>query len=547
MIARYGRARRLITTSAIALAVGLALSDAASAQTVEPDRNSQQRPADPPSVADQAAQAARAADTAREQADLAVRAAGAARAAESASANYLTQSDQTAQEVRRSESRARRAADRAEAAADDSARSPVLPSGCSAGDEVLDRFRQGVSWSRRCARNYIRSLRRDGLMAGDAEWRQVLNGSEALNDFYLARSNRQQAIIDFGSGVTGTGALGAGLSAAAGPHTVLMWGYGALAGVMIVEFSGSQPTRDLYSAGHIGVGYIVNRYSVLYGSLQQLENADRPDLPQACGAPGTPDSASRRLAVVEAWAGGDDKTAFLPVLRRLADTCRRLHQGEGDMDAMVRRTARGAEAWPTALASDLLSLDDQISDKDARLRMTPANALTAAAVGPLRLLDSLISGENTQEALGRLRINALLDDMTVSLTPVRVQAPPSAIDGVIELTPDFETRAAASGRPAPPNPPVAGAPVQPDNAAIGDMATWVRERLPLIETARQRHNDRVFYANELSEAARRSVLHFDYQVATGAAEVQLAAPAADGGTSAAAKDDGRQVMPQPAS
>ena len=121
------------------------------------------------------------------------------------------------------------------------------------------------------------------------------------------------------------------------------------------------------------------------------------------------------------------------------------------------------------------------------------------------------------------------------------------------MTPEFEFRAAASGslRPqgAAANPPANGAPVTPGNAVIGDLATWVRARLPLIEIARKAHNDRVFYANELNDAARRSVLQFDYQVATGAAEVRLVAPASPapsgGTTSSAAKDDGPPVMPLP--
>lgn len=563
MAARYGGAGK-IATPIILLALAVAAAGGtASAQSVEADSSGRTGPhvqgrsaQDAETARFQAEVARRAAENAEAEADESRRAAQAALAAQSVSAGHLARIVRSADHVRQSAAAAEAAAARAEAAADDSARSPFLPTGCSAGDDVGTRFQNGVSWSRRCARNYIRSLRRDGLMAGDDEWRRVLNGSEALADFYLARSDRQQTIIDGGSAVTGAGALGAGLSAAAGPHTVLMWGYGALLGVMTVEFTGSQPTRDLYSAGHIGLGYIVNRYSILYGSLQEVEQAERPDVNQACGNAGAANSATRRLAEVEAWAGGDDKAAFLPLVRRLVDTCRRLRQGDGDLNAMVRRTSRQSEDWPTALATDLLALDEKVADRDARLRMTPGSALTAAAVGPLRLLDSLISGENTQEAVSRLRINALLDDMAVQLTPVRVQAPPLPINGAIELTPDFESRAAASGsdrpRMLPQAQPANGAPVQPTNAQIGEMATWVRDQLPLIETARTVHNDRVFHAGELHEAARRSVLQFDYQVATGAATVQLTGPeprAPDAGGTANAltvKDEGPPVMPLPA-
>jgi hypothetical protein len=438
--------------------------------------------------------------------------------------------------------RAERATDRRDGLARRSGHSPHTRETCTPGLEPDTRFWEGVSGSRRCIVRFLRAQRRDGILAteapdADLRWPQLLDDSETLRDFYLARSDRNQAFQDGGATAAGVGALGASLSTAAGAGTVAAWGYLALAGVLTVNFTGSQPMRDLYYAGHLGVGYVENRYLVLVNRTHALGR-----IPAATGCDQT--EVLNRLGVVEAWPDAADRAAFLPMLRQIHDVCARVAEGENQIQDMTVNLAVADDLWPAAFADDLLALDGKLDRADVQLRPTPGAALSSAASGTLRALDSLISGQSSQEAVNRVRINTLLDNMTVDLTPVRVGSAPPQIATRIVLSPDLLARSSVTGRPVTRARARGAAPAvarPPTDADIAGMVQWVRTQLPLVESARRRHNERAFLAAEIQGAAERSRLRFDYNVDSGMASVGLEAPAAP--TPAPAAPPQPEVMP----
>ncbi|MDQ3124101.1 MAG: hypothetical protein M3Q74_00645 [Pseudomonadota bacterium] len=408
--------------------------------------------------------------------------------------------------------------------AGESGLAPPLRVDCAAGIGRTDRFGNGLSYSRRCIVGHLREHRRAGMIATDypnedLRWPQLLADSETLRDFYLARSDRSQAFQDGAATAAGVGGLGASLST--GAAAVAPWGYLALAGVLAVNFTGSQPMRDLFYAGHLGVGYVENRYLVLVNRTNALGR-----IPAVAGCNRT--EVVNKLGVVEGWPDAADRAAFLPVLRQIHDVCARVEDGENQIQDMTGNLAVANDLWPSAFADDLLALDGKLDRADVQLRPTPGSALSSAASGTLRALDSLISGQSSQEAVNRVRINTLLDNMTVDLTPVRVGSAPPQIATRVVLSPDLLARSAVTGRPAARTPARAGTPTPraPSDGDIGAMVQWMRTQQPVVEAARRRHNERAFLAAEIEDAARRSVLRFDYNVDSGMASVGLETPAA---------------------
>ena len=236
-----------------------------------------------------------------------------------------------------------------------------------------------------------------------------------------------------------------------------------------------------------------------------------------------------RLGVVEGWPDAADRAAFLPVLRQIHDVCAGVAEGENQIEDRAGNLAVANDLWPSAFADDLLALDGKLDRADVQLRPTPGSALSSAASGTLRALDSLISGQSSQEAVNRVRINTLLDNMTVDLTPVRVGSGPPQIATRVLLSPDLLARSAVTGRPVARTPARAGTPTAsraPTDGDIGAMVQWMRTQLPGVEAARRRHNERAFLVAEIQDAAARSVLRFDYNVDSGMASVGLEAPAA---------------------
>jgi len=401
--------------------------------------------------------------------------------------------------------------------------------------------RPGSAAARACALGFLRDERRLSLtrvaevtiQEEQNRWQALLSGSEMLSEFYRVRGEGSQAIHDGGAIGAGLGGAGAALSGGAGASTVAAWGYVALANILVVNFTGSQPRADLYHAGHLGVGFVENRYLVLFNRVHALTRlpADyqvcrvsaRPVPPGAAvtgegaaeAAAPVPDWPTSWLATVEGWPDASDKTAILPTLRRMHEICSQIVEGEGRLTELTARLDVLDELWPAHYADDLLALDSRLERADIMLRPTPGSALTLAASGTLRALDSLISGQNSQEAVNRVRINGLLDNMSVTLTPIRVGAVPALIDTGAGMTPEILARAVVRDRKA-----------EPTNKAVDDVIDWIRRCQSLIEADRRIYNERAFMAGEIQDAASRSVLQFDYQVDTGVASVGLVTPGA---------------------
>lgn len=386
--------------------------------------------------------------------------------------------------------------------------------------------RPGSAAARACALAFLRDERRLSLtrveevtnLEEQNRWQKLLSGSEMLREFYRVRGEGSQAVHDSGAIGAGLGGAGAALSGGAGAGTVAAWGYVALASILVVNFTGSQPRADLYHAGHLGVGFVENRYLVLFNRAYALRRLSAEY--KACYRPASGAVASEwptaLLAKVEGWSDASDKSAVLPALRRMHEICSQIVEGESRLTELTARLDVLDELWPAQYADDLLALDSRLERADVMLRPTPGSALTLAASGTLRALDSLISGQNSQEAVNRVRINGLLDNMSVTLTPIRVGAVPVAIDAGAGMTPEILARAVVRDRKAP----------DPTNREVADVIDWIRRCQPLIEADRRLYNERVFMAAEIQEAASRSVLQFDYHVDSGVASVGLVTPGA---------------------
>ncbi|MEN0028152.1 MAG: hypothetical protein AAGC50_00265, partial [Pseudomonadota bacterium] len=341
---------------------------------------------------------------------------------------------------------------------------------CPASRPGMRQGRPGAAANRACAIEFLVAQRRQSLTAFDApapdqqdraelnaararQWRGLLAGSEMLRNFYLARGEGGQFIHDRGAELAGIGGTGAALSTASSAGTVATWGYVALASVLVVSFTGSKPRGDLYHAGHLGVGFIENRYMVLMNHSVALDSA--PPGNAACSLPSDNQGGQRGLGVileqlgkVEAWPDAADRAAFLPVLRSLAEVCSAVNVGERQITEMAGRLNRADRLWSAAYADDLLALDARVERADVLLRPVPAAALTGAASGTLRALDGLISGQNPQEAVNRISTNALLDSMTVSLTPIHVGTPPRPVEASVVISSELMARVTHVGRAA---------------------------------------------------------------------------------------------------
>lgn len=403
----------------------------------------------------------------------------------------------------------------ASAAAQTTAPWPELD--CSRPNGATGRFQSGSSDARRCAVEYLAEMRRFTLFASvpgtHDPWPALVEATTRLSDYYLARSDRQQAFLDTGAGATGFGATGAVLSTAAGAQTVRLWTYGALLPVILVNFNANEPTRDLYFAGHIGLQLIMDRYGRLHNKLHMLSSG------LGGGTTGVLpcEEVEQHLSEAESWPAGEDKTAFLPVLSQAAATCREIIAGENQLRTLEQTARLLSREWPAGLVTDALRLEAVMNDRDNRLRTTPTRAFTTAIVAPLRAVDTLLSGQDTQEALNELATNEALDDTVILLHQIDLPTVPSPVTSAIYYPGALQTRAAIT-RPAPAS---GQSRTTPTDLSVRSVNAWLRVNLSTIERARLDLNARLALANDLRSAASQSQLAFDYAVGSSQINVQI--------------------------
>lgn len=131
----------------------------------------------------------------------------------------------------------------------------------------------GGEYDRAAAINTIRNLRDAESLNVTNQVGTVRSAADCLRRFYGMRAGRKQVLLDTESTAVFVGGLGALLSGGAGATTQKYWTYGAVAPVIIAQLSASQPVRDLYAGGRIGLDVIGLRYHELDRMTSQLEIA----------------------------------------------------------------------------------------------------------------------------------------------------------------------------------------------------------------------------------------------------------------------------------
>ncbi len=373
---------------------------------------------------------------------------------------------------------------------------------------------QGRLNQRTCVVAGLEHQRFDAATPGYADVRQY---AHALADFYTSRAGRQQAMIDTGSGFTALGTLGYALSGPAGAMTQNYWGYSALLPVLLVEFNANEPTRDLYFAGRIGTDLVTDRYALLDSRITLLNGlAGGPDgtVQHEC------EEINSRIGVVSGWAEGDHRTGLLPVLVDLGQRCRLMQTGAAQGDVLKAHANAWKDQWPRAFAADLLQLHHNLTERDYQLRTSPSEALTLLVSTPLRRLDTLVSGENTQAALDTLKVQNALNGMGFSLTPIAMPDAP-ALMPAFAVVPAVEARLSALPVPAVKQ----GGRVVSASYDPGDTARWIQGKIAALEARRLFYNQRARLLQELRMASQRDQLDFSYNVTGHRVEVALREPA----------------------
>ena len=324
-------------------------------------------------------------------------------------------------------------------------------------------FGQGALRSRECA---VRLIEADGRTPG-VQYETVRDHVAYLQAFYERRAARQQTYMDLASMVTIGGAAGAsegGLSAS----TRQAWIIAGVIPTVISRLNAYEPTRELFHGGALAAQLITIRYDrfnraltmlsetrpidcqpfdialsrVLVGRAEAKATADRAAR-AALAVKVTPAGSARRNAEAASIAAAADAAAavydtdavLLGEARRLRSHCADVRRrSERLSQAVVHARRLRSNLLATDYASDILLLDRALVAKDHDLRFTPLETLSAVVVSPLRALDTLISGEDSQAALDALKTQITFNGMNRSLTAISLPDLPAA-ESVIPVAP----------------------------------------------------------------------------------------------------------------
>lgn len=359
-------------------------------------------------------------------------------------------------------------------------------------------FNLGALDARECAVRAIESV--SDASALDPAYAAVRRDVMRLHGFYNRRAQRQQAFMDFGSGISALGTAGAfqgGISNA----SQQAWAITAFTPVVISQFNAYEPTRELFHGGALALQLITLRYDRYNRALTLLGEAAA-----------TVDCAphQRALATIVSWRQPRATRAYDPdgvmqaEAQRLTTQCLDL-QSRADALGFAVGYARQRRAYLAAeYAADVLQLDHAIVGKDRDLRYSPSETLSALVASPLRAADTLLTGQNTKAAIDNLRTQIAFSGLnrnlaTIALPPLPASAPPVApLSGV----------AAALDRQGAP------APVTAQIAVLRGLAQGLQAR-------HTRQSFELGLAAEFAEAAAADHLTFSYDAATTTTTVRV--------------------------
>lgn len=291
---------------------------------------------------------------------------------------------------------------------------------------VVD-FRRGDMRERECALRAIaaagqRPARYEADATGHA-FRAVREEVSQLHAFYNLRAQRQQTFLDIGAGITFVSAA-AGLEGGLSVADRQAWGVAAFAPVALGQINAYEPTRELFHGGALALQLITTRYDRLDRALDALDtNAAAP----------TCEELERLVADINSdtnVARHDPDGLLIAEALRLHRDCLTLQHNAKMMKQTVAHGSRIRSLLAADYAASVLELDHALLAKDRDLRFTPAETLTAFLASPLRMADSLLTGDNAQSAVNSLKTQIAFTGMNQSLSPVRLPSLPSRIPDV---------------------------------------------------------------------------------------------------------------------
>ncbi len=368
-------------------------------------------------------------------------------------------------------------------------------------------WRDGGEYDRARALDVVRALRKT------ANIDLVEEGAGCLRRYYALRAGRQQSVLDIGSNVVFVGGLGAVLSAGAGDTTQKDWAYAAVLPVVMAQFRASQPTRDLYAGGKIGLAVIGARYRELDKYTNLLGDALRVREDDTAAPDSTFKHACENLQTIEGWEAGEDRTALLPDYRKLKQACVTGGKAQTDLFSAWQAAQSWRRAYAYAYSTDLVRLDDEILSKDRQLRYSPVQTLSAMAAAPFSAAATLLSSENGAQAVDRLKTQQTFSNMEVPLSSVVLPPCPPAITETYQLS----DAALIRGTVTTPR-----AAKQPTFNQVKDTLDRMQAVADALNSASAHMNYRIRLATTIVTLAAYDRLAFSYDANTARISVALA-------------------------
>lgn len=329
-----------------------------------------------------------------------------------------------------------------------------------------------------------------------------------LQGFYEQRSRRQQLFADELAAGTFIGALGAGLSGRVGGATQRAWLGAAFFPILVSSVNSNEPTRDLFFAGQLAVDQIEKRYKRMEDVINMLE-AFPGGYPDCKGI-------ALRAGEIVGWKEGGDRGVLLPEANRLLASCSAVLRAEGQIQSTLLAAKTYQTQWPKEFRDAVMSLDIVLENKDREFRSSPSETLALLAAAPFRTLDTILTGQDTTEAVKKLQTATTFDKMNIELGSFVLPEPPETPASVATISPEAYGRAGVSRRDD-------GQPAAP---AVAEVVFYMDSFARDLAAARDRTAYRTRLVQDFNSLVGMTALIFQYDIKDGRVFVMLTPPPA---------------------
>ena len=250
--------------------------------------------------------------------------------------------------------------------------------------------------------------------------------ADCLSQVYQRGAGRHQLAIDAGSGAVVFNAAGALLSGGS-QAAQRNFGYAAFVPVVAAQLLANEPSRDLYVGGYLALDRITARYVALSDASAILGSQQRNTV-ASC------DQTNALWVRLTSLPTDEAQAAMLADARKFLEQCHAMRRFDQEFAIFHDQVSRIQINLGRDYADDVVKLNDLLYQRHRDVRSNPSETLTTVLAAPFRAADRILTGNDGQAAVDRLKTQNAFQGLEYKLRTYALTRPSTSISDIVAMS-----------------------------------------------------------------------------------------------------------------